>query len=189
MTSFPVHPSLLSTLVYPVINNVSSLTEVNVSCPATLLCLTTGFPLPSISWQKEGEEVMLTMDGRISTFSFDVGSGSSSFESSGFTGNGSIEGLIESMTEFNTRDLHSLGELGVVSLLSFDQLVREDTANYTCTATNMLPQTTTLTALSPSIPLIVLGKLVEHYLLLYNSVKDCILLKIGVTHSGTHSAT
>ena len=101
---------------------------------------------------------MLTMDDRISTFSFDVGSGSSSFESSGFRSNGSFEGLIESMTEFNTRDLHSLGELGVVSVLSFDQLEREDTANYTCTATNMLPQTTTLTALSPSIPLVVLGK-------------------------------
>ena len=156
--SFFLSPSLLSTLVYPIINNVSSLTEVNVSRPATLVCLTTGFPLPSITWQKEGEEVMFTMNGRISTFSFDVGSGSSSFESSEFMDNGSIEGLIESMTEFNTRDLHSLGELGVVSVLSFDQLEREDTANYTCTATNSLPQTTTLTALSPSIPLIVLGE-------------------------------
>ena len=102
---------------------------------------------------------MLTVDGQISTFSFDVGSGSSSFESSHeFMNNGSIKGLIESMTEFNTRDLCSLGELGVVSVLSFDQLEREDTANYTCTATNSLPQTTTLTVLSPSIPLVVLGK-------------------------------
>ena len=103
---------------------------------------------------------MLTMDGRISTFSFNIGNGSSSFESSGFMGNGSIEDLLESTTEFNTHDLHSLGELGVVSVLSFDRLEREDTAKYTCTATNMLPQTTTLTALSPSIPLVVLGKLV-----------------------------
>ena len=168
-TSSPLSPLLLllpfllssHTLVYPIINNVSSLTEVNVSHPTTLVCLTTGFPLPSITWQKEGEEVMFTMNGRISTFSFDVGSGSSSFESSEFMDNGSIEGLIESMTEFNTRDLRSLGELGVVSVLSFDRLEREDTANYTCTATNMLLQTTTLTALSPSIPLVVLGELVE----------------------------
>ena len=176
MTSSPLPPSSLllfllppllpfsllsySTLVTPIINSVSSLTEVNVSLPATLVCLTTGYPLPSITWQKEGEEVMVAMDGRISTFTFDIGNRSSSFESSGFMGSGSIEGLIESMTEFNTRDLRSLGELGVVSLLSFDRLEREDTANYTCTATNMLPQTTTLTALSPSIPLVVLGKLV-----------------------------
>ena len=92
---------------------------------------------------------MLPMDGQISTF---IGNVSSSFESSG---NGSIGGLLESITGFNTS---SLGELGVVSVLRFDRVERGDTANYTCTATNMLPQTTTLTALSPSIPLVVLGK-------------------------------
>ena len=94
------------------------------------------------------------------TMSFNIGNGSSLFENSGFMGNDSIGELIESMTEFNSCDLRSLGELGVVSMLIFDRLEREDTANYTCTATNMLPQTTTLTALSPSIPLVVLGKLV-----------------------------
>ena len=146
-------PLLSHTLVYPIINNVSSLTEVNVSRPATLICLTTGFPLPSITWKKEGEEVMLTVDGRISTFSFDVSSRSSSFQSNG---SGSIEGLLQ--TTFNMTDTSSLGELGVVSLLSFDRLEREDTANYTCTATNSLPQTTTLTVLSPFIPMVVLGK-------------------------------
>ena len=100
------------------------------------------------------------MDGQISTFSFNITNGSSSFESSEFMGNDSIEDLLESTMEFNTRDLRSLGELGVVSVLSFDRVERGDTANYTCTATNMLQQTTTLTALSPSIPLVVLGKLV-----------------------------
>jgi len=95
---------------------------------------------------------MLPMDGWISTF---IGNVSSSFESSG---NGSIGGLLESMTEFNMRDIWSLGELGVVSVLKFDRVERGDTANYTCTATNMLQQTTILTALSPSIPLVVLGK-------------------------------
>ena len=90
---------------------------------------------------------MLTMDGRISTFTFDIGS----------SGSGSIRNILDSVTGFN---ISSLGELGVVSVLSFDHLERGDTANYTCTATNILPQTTTLTALSPSIPLVVLGKLV-----------------------------
>ena len=120
---------------------------------------------------------MLNMNGQISTFSFNVGNGSSSFESSGFRSNDSIGELIEPMTEFNTRDLRSLGELGVVGMLTFDRLEREDTANYTCTATNMLPQTTTLTALSPSIPLVVLGKLVEHSdkKLVFLAVKLCDL--------------
>ena len=147
-------------IVYPVISNVSSLTEVNVSLPTSLVCLTTGFPLPSITWQKEGEEVMSTPDGRITAFHFGIASGSS-FESSGFMGNGTIEGLLEAMTEFNMNDIRLLGELVLVGVLSFDRLERGDTANYTCTATNMLPQTTTLTALSPSIPLVVLGKLIQ----------------------------
>ena len=51
-----------------------------------------------------------------------------------------------------------LGELGVVGLLSFNETVRGDTANYTCTATNSLPETTTLTAVSDDIPLVILGK-------------------------------
>jgi len=54
--------------VYPVVNNVSSHSEVNVSLPTSLVCLTTGFPLTYINWQKEGEEVMLTLDGWISAF-------------------------------------------------------------------------------------------------------------------------
>ena len=160
--SSPCNPPLLPPpLVYPVVNNVSSLTEVNVSLPTSLVCLATGFPLPSITWQKEGEEVMSTLDGWISAFHFGIGSGFSSFESSGFVGNGTIEGFLEAMTEFNLNDIRSLGELVVVSVLSFDRLERGDTANYTCTATNMLPQTTTLTALSPSIPLVVLGELMQ----------------------------
>ena len=104
---------------------------------------------------------MLTQDGRIVAFHFGIGSGSLSFESNRFMGNGTIEGLVEAMMEFNMNDICLLGELGVVSVLSFDRLERGDTANYTCTATNMLPQTTTLTTLSPSIPLVVLGKLIQ----------------------------
>ena len=104
---------------------------------------------------------MFTLDDRIFAYHFDIHSGSSSFESSGFMGSGTIEGILEAMTEFNVNDFHLLGELGVVSVLSFNRLEREDTANYTCTATNMLPQTTTLTTLSPSIPLVVLGKLMN----------------------------
>ena len=51
-----------------------------------------------------------------------------------------------------------LGELGVVGLLSFNETVRGDTANYTCTATNSLPETTTLTAISGNIQLVILGE-------------------------------
>ena len=120
------------------------------------------FPSPPSHGRKMARKSynVFTPDGRITAFHFGIVSGSS-FESSGFMGNGTIEGLLEAMTEFNMNDIRLLGELVLVSVLSFDRLERGDTANYTCTATNMLPQTTTLTALSPSIPLVVLGKLMQ----------------------------
>jgi len=43
--------------------------------------------------------VTVSMGGRVSSFDFDLSSGSSSFESSGFVGSGTIEGLLEAMTE------------------------------------------------------------------------------------------
>ena len=48
----------------------------------------------------------------------------------------------------------------VVSIVVFDRLLREDTAEYTCTANNSLPgrQTGYLTDQSPAILLTVLGK-------------------------------
>ena len=58
-----------------------------------------------------------------------------------------------------------LGELGIVSLLSFEETVRGDTANYTCIATNALPESTTLMDVSGNIPLVVLGAL--YYLLVH----------------------
>jgi len=46
----------------------------------------------------------------------------------GFVGNGTIEGLLEAMTEFNMNYIHSLGELVVGSVLSFDRLERGEHA-------------------------------------------------------------
>ena len=57
------------------------------------------------------------------------------------------------------RDFLALGELGLVSVLSFEAVTREDTAEYTCTASSVLPQTTTLEVTSPPISLTVLGEL------------------------------
>ena len=65
---------------------------------------------------------------------------------------------------FSEEDIQSLGELGVVSVLAFQTLVRGDTGDYTCTATNSLPgrQTGTKMADSPPIPLTVLGEAKRH---------------------------
>lgn len=74
-----------------------------------------------------------------------------------FDGNASIDSALE-MAGFSTADLLSLGELGIVGVLSFEAVMGEDTATYTCVASNALSQTTTLEATS-IVSLTVLGKL------------------------------
>ena len=105
----------------------------------------------------------------ISTNEFE-GSGSSSgsggeeeFEGSGFRsvsgGGESISSLLMMNTKFDRDVITSLGELGIVGVLSFDDVIREDTDNYTCTISNELPQTTRITRTSDPVPLVVLGKM------------------------------
>ena len=53
----------------------------------------------------------------------------------------------------------SLGDLGIVGVLRIDSVLRGDTGDYTCTASNQLPQTTVITATSDPVPLVVLGEL------------------------------
>ncbi len=63
-------------------------------------------------------------------------------------------------TEIDMDRITSLGELGVVGVLSFASVVREDTGSYTCTATNELPETRTIPTTASAVPLVVLGKFI-----------------------------
>ena len=157
----------------PVIVETSDLTEVNINTPAVLVCLATGYPIPAISWWKDGEQVSIyddnTLAARLDIIEFapeymDVNStDGSGFQSSGYMGSGSILGLLSMHTDTTVQQILGLGELGVVSLLSFEETVRTDTANYTCIATNVLPETTTLMDVSENITLVILGKI--HHML------------------------
>ncbi len=152
--------------VTPMIVDTSALTEVRLGVPAVLVCLVTGFPIPSISWRKDGEIVNIHSDPSLSarldviefsSVALDANS-STEFESSGYTGSGSIMGLLMMYTDVTVDQIRQMGELGVVGLLSFGKTVREDTGDYTCTATNVLPETTTLRDVSNNIPLFILGE-------------------------------
>ena len=143
---------------------MSSLTEVQIDSSTVLVCLTTGFPLPSITWTRNGEALNVYRGDSLTTrldivefATFSMNDGDD-FESSGYTGSGSIEGLPIMYTRLTMEQVRELGEFGVVSLLLFEETVRRDTGDYVCTATNMLPQTTTLSRDSGNIPLFILGE-------------------------------
>ena len=85
------------------------------------------------------------MDGRVSFINIETSNDSEL-----------ITGLLE-MAGFSQSEVDALGELGVVGLLTFRDVERDDTASYTCTATNSLPRTTTLSTESDPIQLTVLG--------------------------------
>ena len=88
----------------PVVHSTSQMMQINISEPATLACLTTGFPLPSVTWQKDREEFTANTMG-VNVFEFlvygsrsgsgsSMGIGSGDYMSSGFTGSGSIADLL-----------------------------------------------------------------------------------------------
>ena len=82
------------------------------------------------------------------------------FESSGLrNGRECILNFLMMNTEINRNVITSLGELGIVGVLCFDDVIREDTDNYTCTISNELPQTTRITGTSNPVSLIVLGEM------------------------------
>ena len=152
----------------PQFSDISSQTEARLGTPAVLACLATGFPIPSISWSKDGEEVNIysdsSLNSRIDVIEFaansmvPTGSNDSDFQSSGYMGSGSIVSLLLMHSSFTVDQVLQLGELGVVGLLSFENTIRGDNGNYMCTATISFPMTRHLAPMSDEIPLVILGE-------------------------------
>ena len=154
------HDTVLPFLkVTPLISAISSFTEVHLGMPAVLACLATGYPLPTISWRKDGEAFSSNRVETIEFISGEVAVNSSNFQANRHMGNCSVVNLLMMHTSFTVDQVLQLGELGVVGLLSFEQTVRGDTANYTCTATNALAETTMLMITSGNISVVILGEL------------------------------
>ena len=142
------------------IERVSNSTDVIIESPTSLVCLATGFPIPTITWLKDRATIDLYSDTslnmRIDIFEFDARNESD--VSSGFMGSGSVEKFLNRSTEISSSDIMELGDLGVVSFLRFYKVETDDTARYSCVAVNELPQTTQLRNVSDPVQLAVLGK-------------------------------
>ena len=142
--------------MYPVIERVSNDTDVVIGNSTYLVCLATGFPIPTITWLKDGATIDLLLNTRIDIFEFDARNASS--VSSGFMGSDSLEEFLNRSTDISSSDIMELGDLGVVGFLRFYNVERDDTARYSCVAVNELPETTQLRNVSDPVQLTVLGK-------------------------------
>ena len=142
------------------IERVSNSTDVIIESPTSLVCLATGFPIPTITWLKDRATIDLYSDTslnmRIDIFEFDARNESD--VSSGFMGSGSVEKFLNRSTEISSSDIMELGDLGVVSFLRFYKVERADTARYSCVGVNKLPETTQLRNVSGPVQLTVLGE-------------------------------
>ena len=159
-----------SFLVIPILRGISQPNNVFLRESVAIFCLATGYPIPTFTWQKNGVDFGGNSGDRINIFNFfpELNTSINEFESSGFrTGGGgeSISNLLMRNTEFDRDVITSLGELGIVSVLSFDGVIREDTDNYTCTISNELPQTTHIMRTSDPVPLVVLGEFCFNYII------------------------
>ncbi len=118
-----------------------------------IFCQTNGFPIPSISWQRNGVLITNT-DNRITIFSF---SPRRSADFASDTYNGNITEIILrnglNVSSFDTRDA-----LGAVGVFLIPNVTLEDSNTYSCLLYNRLPQTMKVSIQSKVVSLIVRSK-------------------------------
>lgn len=137
-------PSFQST-VPPIIGRLSSNTPVVVGSDSlALVCLATGYPIPSISWLKDNVSFSTntSMNGRINIIDFSTQLRNESIDEtlvrSSFIGNETIQEFLNQYTDISVNDITQLGELGVASLIRLFNVSREDEGSYRCSASNEL---------------------------------------------------
>ena len=126
-----------------------------------IFCLATGFPTPNIAWQENGEELIRTNISVFKNFTFIpritfIDNDTMDFKSKDFMGR-ILDLIMNNNMAVNTFD--TMDNNSIVGVLLFNNVVRESTGNYTCTASNKLPTTDAVSITSGPVRLLVLGTL------------------------------
>ena len=140
--------------------NISRPRATTFSQSVAIFCQASGFPIPNITWQKNGTDVITTNTSRLMVFSFSPFLVALDNEE-----RNDFESSISELIGINGLDVNSFistDELRVVGVLYFEGVMREDSDTYTCTASNGFPSTTIFMSVSEPVPLIVLGKAVVY---------------------------
>ena len=146
----------------------------NISSQVNLTCTVIGVPLPAIAWQLNGNNINLSSDCVLNSYNVTLGSGfGSEFDFPNCRinqtlnlHNDTVASTVSDPQDIITLGMYELDQLVVESNLIIGSLERSDNGSYTCTITNTLPETDTVSIVTGSTPVVVLGK---EYRQLYNN--------------------
>ena len=143
--------------------------RINISSQVNLTCTVIGVPLPAIVWQLNGNDISLPSDCVL------IGSPDCRINQTLSLLDDVVANAVSDPQDIITLAMYELNQLVVESNLIIRSLERSDNGSYTCTVTNMLPETDTISVVTDSTPVVVLGKeCMCRYL--YNNY--CIVIKI-----------
>ena len=130
--------------VAPVVQLTSPSTEAVVEQQVVLACAATGFPIPTVQWLHNGNDLLTSLDGRITFQEIDFADfyNNSNLRGSGLgsaASTGDAETELITDTGFELEQLMDLGVYGVVGLVTFSRVSREDNGLYECLVENSIP--------------------------------------------------
>ena len=151
-------------VVKPTNDMISGGGRFNISSQVNLTCKVIGVPLPAIVWQLNGNNINLPSDCVLNSYNATLDFGSESgFLNCSINQTLNVLDDVLASTVSNPQDIITLGmykldQLVVESNLIIRSLERSDNGSYTCNITNSLPATGTVSIVTGSIPVVVLGK-------------------------------
>jgi len=149
-------------IVKPTNHTISGGGRFNISSQVNLTCTVIGVPLPIILWQLNGYNINIDPNCVIASYNVTMGEysgpGNCSMIQTLYVVNNNVANMITDPQDVVSLGAYELSELVVESNLIIRSLERNDNGSYTCNVTNVLPVTDTISVVSSSTPITVLGK-------------------------------
>ncbi|XP_065918563.1 hemicentin-1-like isoform X2 [Dysidea avara] len=133
----------------------------NITSQVNLTCSAIGVPLPTIMWQLNGNNVPVDPDCVLDLYnvtSVMVGLNNCTVLQRLNLVNSSVASAVIDSQNISMLTIYNLNELVVVSHLLIRSLQRNNNGSYTCTVTNMLPETDTISVVSGPTHVVVLER-------------------------------
>ena len=135
----------------------------NISSQVNLTCTVIGVPLPAIVWQLNGNNINLPSDCVHNSYNVTLDFGSNGYPNCRINQtltfrNDAVASRVSDPQDIIALGMYELDQLVVENNLIIRSLERSDNGNYTCNITNTLAEIDTVSIVTGSTPVVVLGK-------------------------------